>query len=80
MTKSISAHFDGHVLVPDEPLELPIGQPLKVQIQIGTDRENRFADLRALAADLSDAPSDLAAQHDHYLQGSILLAEGLRSS
>lgn len=69
MTKSISAHFDGHVLVPDEPVELPIGQPLKVVIQVGDETTNRFADLRALAADLPDAPADLALQHDHYLHG-----------
>jgi len=41
MTHTISAHFDGKVIVPDD-----------------------------LAADLPDAPPDLAAQHDHYLYGS----------
>lgn len=70
MTKSITAHFDGQNLVPDEPLELPIGQPLKVQIQFGAESASRFADLRALAADLPDAPVDLALQHDHYLHGT----------
>jgi hypothetical protein len=70
VTKSIAVHFDGHVLVPDEPVELPIGLPLKVQVElIGTDKD-RFADLRALAADLPDAPADLSLQHDHYLHGS----------
>ena len=29
----------------------------------------RYADLLDLAADLPDAPPDLAAQHDHYLYG-----------
>jgi hypothetical protein len=70
MTKSITAHFDGQNLVPDEPLELPIGQPLKVQIQFGIESAGRFAGLRALAADLPDAPSDIALRHDHYLHGT----------
>lgn len=70
MTKSITVHFDGHVLVPEEPIDLPIGQTFKVHVQIGTATEERFADLRALAADLPDAPSDLSLQHDHYLYGS----------
>ena len=30
----------------------------------------RYADLLDLAADLPDAPPDLAAQHDHYLYGT----------
>jgi hypothetical protein len=26
-------HFDGKVLVPDEPLDLPRGQPLRIQVE-----------------------------------------------
>ena len=68
MTKTISAHFDGKVIVPDEPLQLPVGKPLRVQLEV-VDAAAPFADLLQFAADLPDAPPDLAAQHDHYLYG-----------
>ena len=67
---TITAHFDGKFIVPDEPVELPIGQPLLVSCEIASGSPPRFADLLDLAADLPGAPADLAAQHDHYLYGS----------
>jgi hypothetical protein len=70
MTQTIAAHFDGKVIVPDEPVELPIGQPLRVRVELTEESEPRFADLLKFSADLPDAPADLAAQHDHYLYGS----------
>jgi hypothetical protein len=70
MTQTIMAHFDGKVLVPDEPVQLPVNQPLSVQVEVAGPGEPRFADLSQFAADLLDAPSDLAAQHDRYLYGS----------
>jgi len=70
MAQSILAEFDGSVIVPDEPLHLSPGQRLRIEIQkVGSD-EPRFADLLKLEADLPDAPSDLAGQHDHYLYGT----------
>jgi hypothetical protein len=43
MTRSLTAHFDGKVIVPDEPVQLPIGQPLRVVIEVqpATDRPRR---------------------------------------
>ena len=70
VTKTISAHFDGKVLVPDEPVQLPVGQTLRVHLEIPEVNAPRFADLLQFAADLPDAPADLASQHDHYLYGS----------
>ncbi len=70
MTQTIAAHFDGKVIVPDEPVELPVGTPLRVQVEVQGAPAPRFADLRGFSADLPDAPADLAAQHDHYLYGS----------
>lgn len=70
MTHMISAHFDGKVIVPDEPVELPIGQPLRIRVELTEQPAARFENLLDLAADLPDAPPDLAAQHDHYLYGS----------
>ena len=70
MTQTITAHFDGKVIVPDEPVQLPVGQPLRVHLELADTASPRFADLLRFAADLADAPHDLAAQHDHYLYGS----------
>lgn len=70
MTQTIAAHFDGRVLIPDGPVELPTGRPLRVRIELADDAEPRFAALLGFAADLPDAPADLAGQHDHYLTGA----------
>ena len=71
MTRTIAAHFDGNVIVPDEPVQLPVGQPLRVSLELVVENPTvRFADFARFAADLPDAPSDLAAQHDHYLYGT----------
>ena len=29
---TIRVHFDGRVLVPDEPVDLPINQPLRISV------------------------------------------------
>jgi|GraSoiStandDraft_55_1057291.scaffolds.fasta_scaffold1277691_1 hypothetical protein len=34
MSMSIRAHFDGKVIVPDEPVELPVDQPLNVEVHL----------------------------------------------
>jgi hypothetical protein len=70
MTQSITAHFDGQFIVPDEPLQLPVGQRLRVHVEVVESSPARFADFLRFAADLPDAPPDLSAQHDHYLYGT----------
>ncbi|MEI8376659.1 MAG: hypothetical protein WCJ35_27910 [Planctomycetota bacterium] len=70
MVQSILAEFNGSVIVPDEPLALQPGQRLRVEIETIEADEPRFAELLELDADISDAPSDLASQHDHYLYGT----------
>jgi len=70
MNHTISAHFDGKVIVPDEPVDLPVGKPLRVQLEVDEPSDARFAELLSFAADLPDAPTDLAAQHNHDLYGT----------
>lgn len=36
MRLSFKGHFDGHAIVPDEPVELPVGEPLVVDVASGT--------------------------------------------
>ena len=71
---TVSAHFDGKVIVPDEPLDLPPNQALILQIQAvgGNGEQGEESVLSWLAANAIDSealPSDLADRHDHYLYG-----------
>jgi hypothetical protein len=75
---TLKAHFDGKVLVPDEPVNLPINRALKVQVEPMEQSATPAIDekplsklLKAIEAMPSnpDWPKDGAAQHDHYLYG-----------
>jgi hypothetical protein len=74
---SIKAHFDGKVIVPDSPVDLPRNQTLRVQIEpaLAGDAKPRAVEscltwLAENAVDGPNTPTDLAHQHDHYLYGS----------
>jgi hypothetical protein len=71
---TVSAHFDGKVIVPDEPLDLAPNQALILQIQpVGAKgeqgEESVLSWLAANAVDSEALPADLADRHDHYLYG-----------
>jgi hypothetical protein len=70
MSTVFSGHFDGKVIVPDQPLSLPIGEKLQVRVEEASGGKGQFAALAQFAADLPDSPGDLSAQHDHYLYGT----------
>jgi len=72
---SVSAHFDGKAIIPDEPLDLPQGQPLLIQVEPvrqseRTSTKSAFEWFAENAVDDLSMPSDLAHQHDHYLYGT----------
>ena len=70
---TVHAHFDGKVIVPDEPADLRPNQALILQIEPvtpGDDPEGSVLSWLATHALADDSlPADLAAQHDHYLYG-----------
>jgi hypothetical protein len=71
---TLRAHFNGKVLVPDEPVNLPVNCALEVQVKpLGalSTVANPLVRLLALARKfpVTDGPADGAAQHDHYLYG-----------
>ena len=70
---TVNAHFDGGVIIPDEPLDLPPNQALIVQIEAVEAQETADASalawLAANAVENDALPADLADQHDHYLYG-----------
>lgn len=72
---TVKAHFDGKVIVPDEPVDLPKGQKLVVWIEVAKVPkkpkkksvldwiiENRIED--------DSLPTDLSYNLDHYLYGT----------
>jgi hypothetical protein len=78
MTTVLRAKFDGKVLVPEGPVNLPIGEVLEVRVAESDAQDNSGAaasSLAHLAAVAEALPrktgpvSDRAAQHDHYLYG-----------
>ena len=68
---TVNAHFDGKVIVPDEPLDLRPNQALRVQIEPIEDEgeDSALAWIVAHAVESDALPTDLADQHDHYLYG-----------
>ena len=70
MSTDFSAHFDGRVIVPDEPLSLPVGEKLHVRVESMSLPTGQFANLSDFSVDLPDSPGDLSLQHDHYLYGT----------
>ena len=40
----IASHFDGKVLVPDEAVELPVGLPLRLHIELSSSASSRFVE------------------------------------
>ncbi len=68
---TVRAHFDGRVIIPDEPLDLRPNQAVIVQIEPleGEMEESALAWIEANAVESDALPTDLADQHDHYLYG-----------
>ncbi len=73
---ALKAHFDGKVIVPDEPVELPTNEPLTVHVELTTTNQNQHQEEGSVLKWLVDnavedsLPPDLAHQHDHYLYGT----------
>jgi len=71
---SIQAHFDGKVIVPHDPVDLPPDETLIVRIEtvsgVATSRDSCLNWLADNAVDSPAIPTDLSQQHDHYLYGS----------
>lgn len=72
----VRARYDGHVFVPEGPVDLPVGCVLEIPItpQPAQDSPSSpLSELAELAARFPanpDWPADGAAQVDHYLYGA----------
>ena len=72
-----SAHFDGKVIVPEQAVDLPLDRSFLVHVEAPgvthpaaeSSPQSALQWLAENAVD-DDLPSDLSAQHDHYLYGT----------
>ena len=73
---TLRVHFDGKVLIPDEPVNLPVNCSLEVEVTSASGSTKKKAkSLRKLVEAARKCPvrngsADGAAQHDHYLYGT----------
>jgi len=74
---AFNAHFDGKVIVPEHAVDLPMDRTFVVRVETSGSAESArqsepSSALQWLAENAveDDLPSDLSAQHDHYLYGT----------
>jgi len=70
---SIKAHFDGRVLVPEEPVSLPVNQTVELCVQPAASGRPPLMELVERLSQFPDnpaSPADLAARHDRCLRGT----------
>jgi hypothetical protein len=75
VSMTVNAHFDGRVIIPDEPLDLQPNQALIVRIEpvaVTTEITEGSALSWLMENAVADPslPTDLADRHDHYLYGA----------
>jgi hypothetical protein len=71
---AIRGHFDGKVLVPDEPVNLPQDRPLIFHVEVSKENgAGAGGDIWAVLERHSGSvvePPDWSSEHDHYLYGA----------
>ena len=74
----LTAHYDGKSLVPDQPVDLPTGVPLRVTVEVppSAATEKPFWQIAVEIGqsipddELAKLPRDGARNLDHYLYGA----------
>jgi hypothetical protein len=72
---ALKGHYDGKVIVPDEPVDLPTGEPLIITLKLirkpkKSKRKSVLEWMEENAVADDGFPPDLAHEHDHYLYGT----------
>jgi hypothetical protein len=72
MYKTLTATFDGQALWPEAPFDLQPNVRYVVMVEpvLSNDGEGDAWDLLETLAGTLEAPSDWAAEHNHYLYGT----------
>ena len=73
-----NGHFDGEVITPDQPVDIPVGVPLRITVEGeqpavapsgGEVPLTALAEMAETFPDVPDWPADGATQLDYYLYG-----------
>jgi predicted DNA-binding antitoxin AbrB/MazE fold protein len=73
MSKIIQAIFDGYVLKPDEPLDLPPNSRVNIIIQTDSSEKTKPGSFLRFARSVNiEGPSDWSARIDDYLYGGVI--------
>ncbi len=70
---TLNATYDGRVFVPDRPVDLPVGRRVQVNLDLAAESIAPLSGLDEALQNLPenlDAPTDRAANVDHYLYGT----------
>lgn len=77
MTTTLTATYDGKVLVPAGELDLPRNAIVRLRVErvdeaapAAPEPNSIWAKLRKHSGVVRDLPSDYARNHDHYLHGA----------
>ncbi|GBC95161.1 hypothetical protein HRbin16_00948 [bacterium HR16] len=68
MAVVLRARFNGQVIVPDEPLDLPAGTPIEVEVRVVSENDKvsdaAFAPLYQMIGLAELGPEDASVHHD----------------
>ena len=72
---ALKGHYDGKVIVPEGPVNLPAGERLLITLRLmrkrkGSKKQSALQWMADNAVADDRLPSDLAHEHDHYLYGT----------
>ena len=79
---TLRAHFDGRVLVPDQPVDLPSGQPLEIQVRPITGQDpsqvpgSPQAILRTLSENAPVEPGAIEEMNREIEEGKLPVQQG----
>ena len=62
-------HVKNGVVVLDDPVKLPDGAEVRVEVLQAKSEPTLADELRSVIGSVKGLPSDLARNHDHYLHG-----------
>jgi len=65
MTLTIRARYDGRALIPEEPLNLPIGQPVELELRL-PDADAAWEQLKATAVHGLNLPDEALRRENLY--------------
>mgnify|MGYP000134073650 CR=1 FL=1 len=77
MTITIRAHFEGRVLVPDQPVDIPVNQPLNVEVTACGVNGATNGEVLATAEVIEERRRQLRATADLF-DGPVIPLEALR--